>query len=148
MQKKNKNCLSACFCTLSPSFTNLVTFEQRVKVLWLSSQLGNSQSIQWRLCWPNLPHIQLPATFVFYTVTLIIEFILLFLFTTQLLSRKDKATFDRLDYLMSKEDNYKRLRDFISSQSMVSCIPYLGRRHKHKRTQTTIRFGHWRLPRY
>uniref|UniRef100_A0A8C9Y4L2 Ral GEF with PH domain and SH3 binding motif 2 n=1 Tax=Sander lucioperca TaxID=283035 RepID=A0A8C9Y4L2_SANLU len=44
----------------------------------------------------------------------------------QLLSRKDKATFDRLDYLMSKEDNYKRLRDFISSQSMVSCIPYLG----------------------
>ncbi|KAF3835039.1 hypothetical protein F7725_027597 [Dissostichus mawsoni] len=40
--------------------------------------------------------------------------------------RKDKATFDRLDYLMSKEDNYKRLRDFISSQSMVSCIPYLG----------------------
>lgn len=28
---------------------------------------------------------------------------------------------------MSKEDNYKRLRDFISTQSMVSCIPYLGR---------------------
>ncbi|XP_047443272.1 ras-specific guanine nucleotide-releasing factor RalGPS2 isoform X3 [Mugil cephalus] len=46
--------------------------------------------------------------------------------TWALLSRKDKAMFDRLDYLMSKEDNYKRLRDFISSQSMVSCIPYLG----------------------
>uniref|UniRef100_A0A665UT22 Ral GEF with PH domain and SH3 binding motif 2 n=1 Tax=Echeneis naucrates TaxID=173247 RepID=A0A665UT22_ECHNA len=46
--------------------------------------------------------------------------------TWALLSRKDKATFDRLDYLMSKEDNYKRLRDYISSQSMVSCIPYLG----------------------
>ncbi|XP_037554133.1 ras-specific guanine nucleotide-releasing factor RalGPS2 isoform X2 [Nematolebias whitei] len=46
--------------------------------------------------------------------------------TWALLSRKDKATFERLDYLMSKEDNYKRLRDFISSQSMVSCIPYLG----------------------
>uniref|UniRef100_A0A3Q2EI25 Ral GEF with PH domain and SH3 binding motif 2 n=1 Tax=Cyprinodon variegatus TaxID=28743 RepID=A0A3Q2EI25_CYPVA len=46
--------------------------------------------------------------------------------TWALLSRKDKSTFDRLDYLMSKEDNYKRLRDFISSQSMVSCIPYLG----------------------
>ncbi|XP_020487567.1 ras-specific guanine nucleotide-releasing factor RalGPS2 isoform X2 [Labrus bergylta] len=46
--------------------------------------------------------------------------------TWALLSRKDKATFDRLDYLMSKEDNYKRLRDFVSSQSMVSCIPYLG----------------------
>ncbi|XP_053286224.1 ras-specific guanine nucleotide-releasing factor RalGPS2 isoform X2 [Pleuronectes platessa] len=46
--------------------------------------------------------------------------------TWALLSRKDKATFDRLDYLMSKEDNYKRLRDYISSQSMVSCMPYLG----------------------
>lgn len=57
-----------------------------------------------------------------------------FLSARQLLSRKDKATFDRLDYLMSKEDNYKRLRDFISSQSMVSCIPYLGRIHVHKRT--------------
>lgn len=44
----------------------------------------------------------------------------------QLLSRKDKATFERLEYLMSKEDNYKRLRDYISSQSMTSCIPYLG----------------------
>ncbi|XP_072295361.1 ras-specific guanine nucleotide-releasing factor RalGPS2 isoform X3 [Eucyclogobius newberryi] len=46
--------------------------------------------------------------------------------TWALLSRKDKATFDKLDYLMSKEDNYKRLRDYISSQSMVACIPYLG----------------------
>ncbi|XP_068174766.1 ras-specific guanine nucleotide-releasing factor RalGPS2 isoform X3 [Antennarius striatus] len=46
--------------------------------------------------------------------------------TWALLSRKDKATFERLDYLMSKEDNYKRLRDFTSSQSMVSCMPYLG----------------------
>ncbi|KAL1022519.1 hypothetical protein UPYG_G00028770 [Umbra pygmaea] len=27
---------------------------------------------------------------------------------------------------MAKEDNYKRLRDYISSQSMNSCIPYLG----------------------
>ncbi|KTG41097.1 hypothetical protein cypCar_00002547 [Cyprinus carpio] len=47
--------------------------------------------------------------------------------TWALLSRKDKATFERLEYLMSKEDNYKRLRDYISSQSMTSCIPYLGR---------------------
>uniref|UniRef100_A0A673JWL4 Ras-specific guanine nucleotide-releasing factor RalGPS2-like n=1 Tax=Sinocyclocheilus rhinocerous TaxID=307959 RepID=A0A673JWL4_9TELE len=46
--------------------------------------------------------------------------------TWALLSRKDKATFERLEYLISKEDNYKRLRDFISSQSMTSCIPYLG----------------------
>ncbi|KAK1795851.1 hypothetical protein P4O66_008963, partial [Electrophorus voltai] len=45
--------------------------------------------------------------------------------TWALLSRKDKATFERLEYLMSKEDNYKRLRDYISSQSMTSCIPYL-----------------------
>ncbi|XP_023674547.1 ras-specific guanine nucleotide-releasing factor RalGPS2-like isoform X1 [Paramormyrops kingsleyae] len=46
--------------------------------------------------------------------------------TWALLSRKDRATFDRLAYLMSKEDNYKRLREYISSQSMTSCIPYLG----------------------
>ncbi|XP_011613038.1 ras-specific guanine nucleotide-releasing factor RalGPS2 isoform X2 [Takifugu rubripes] len=46
--------------------------------------------------------------------------------TWALLSRKDKSSFDRLAFLMSKEDNYKRLRDFISTQSMVSCIPYLG----------------------
>ncbi|TWW57674.1 Ras-specific guanine nucleotide-releasing factor [Takifugu flavidus] len=45
--------------------------------------------------------------------------------TWALLSRKDKSSFDRLAFLMSKEDNYKRLRDFISTQSMVSCIPYL-----------------------
>lgn len=51
---------------------------------------------------------------------------LFFAFFPQLLSRKDKATFERLEYLMSKEDNYKRLRDYISSQSMTSCIPYLG----------------------
>lgn len=27
---------------------------------------------------------------------------------------------------MSKEDNYKRLRDYISSLKMTPCIPYLG----------------------
>ncbi|CAL8309117.1 unnamed protein product [Lota lota] len=46
--------------------------------------------------------------------------------TWALLSRKDKASFERLEYLMAKEDNYKRLRDYIRSQSMVPCIPYLG----------------------
>uniref|UniRef100_A0A8C7SL01 Ras-specific guanine nucleotide-releasing factor RalGPS2 n=1 Tax=Oncorhynchus mykiss TaxID=8022 RepID=A0A8C7SL01_ONCMY len=46
--------------------------------------------------------------------------------TWALLSRKDKTTFERLEYLMAKEDNYKRLRDYIRSQSMNSCIPYLG----------------------
>ncbi|XP_053470583.1 ras-specific guanine nucleotide-releasing factor RalGPS2 isoform X2 [Ictalurus furcatus] len=46
--------------------------------------------------------------------------------TWAVLSRKDKATFEKLEYLMAKEDNYKRLRDYISSQSMTSCIPYLG----------------------
>ncbi|XP_064189655.1 ras-specific guanine nucleotide-releasing factor RalGPS2 isoform X2 [Anguilla rostrata] len=46
--------------------------------------------------------------------------------TWALLSRKDKAAFEKLEYLMSKEDNYKRLRDYIRSQSMTSCIPYLG----------------------
>ncbi|NWW78374.1 RGPS1 factor, partial [Climacteris rufus] len=46
--------------------------------------------------------------------------------TWALLSRKDKATFDKLEYVMSKEDNYKRLRDYISSLKMTPCIPYLG----------------------
>ncbi|XP_062308772.1 ras-specific guanine nucleotide-releasing factor RalGPS2 [Osmerus eperlanus] len=56
--------------------------------------------------------------------------------TWAMLSRKDKASFERLEYLMSKEDNYKRLRDYIRSQSMTSCIPYLGRTHAHTHTLT------------
>ncbi|XP_026559108.1 ras-specific guanine nucleotide-releasing factor RalGPS2 isoform X1 [Pseudonaja textilis] len=46
--------------------------------------------------------------------------------TWALLSRKDKASFDKLEYIMSKEDNYKRLRDYIGSLKMTPCIPYLG----------------------
>ncbi|KAK7825286.1 hypothetical protein U0070_009775 [Myodes glareolus] len=46
--------------------------------------------------------------------------------TWALLSRKDKTTFEKLEYVMSKEDNYKRLRDYISSLKMTPCIPYLG----------------------
>ncbi|KAF7241026.1 Ras-specific guanine nucleotide-releasing factor RalGPS1 [Varanus komodoensis] len=42
-----------------------------------------------------------------------------------LLNRKDKTTFEKLDYLMSKEDNYKRMRDYIRCLKMVPCIPYL-----------------------
>lgn len=62
-------------------------------------------------------------------------------FPPQLLSRKDKSSFDRLAFLMAKEDNYKRLRDFISTQSMVSCIPYLGRKQIETRFQTATKFG-------
>ncbi|GAB5583442.1 ras-specific guanine nucleotide-releasing factor RalGPS2 isoform X1 [Prionailurus iriomotensis] len=47
-------------------------------------------------------------------------------FGNKLLSRKDKTTFEKLEYVMSKEDNYKRLRDYISSLKMTPCIPYLG----------------------
>lgn len=47
-------------------------------------------------------------------------------FSFQLLNRKDKTTFEKLDYLMSKEDNYKRTRDYIRSLKMVPSIPYLG----------------------
>ncbi|EFB15667.1 hypothetical protein PANDA_004433 [Ailuropoda melanoleuca] len=43
----------------------------------------------------------------------------------QLLNRKDKTTFEKLDYLMSKEDNYKRTREYIRSLKMVPSIPYL-----------------------
>ncbi|RXM98250.1 Ras-specific guanine nucleotide-releasing factor RalGPS2 [Acipenser ruthenus] len=46
--------------------------------------------------------------------------------TWALLSRKDKTTFEKLEYLMAKEDNYKRLREYISTLSMTPCIPYLG----------------------
>ncbi|OBS72539.1 hypothetical protein A6R68_12889, partial [Neotoma lepida] len=45
--------------------------------------------------------------------------------TWALLNRKDKTTFEKLDYLMSKEDNYKRTRDYIRSLKMVPSIPYL-----------------------
>ncbi|XP_041064520.1 ras-specific guanine nucleotide-releasing factor RalGPS2 isoform X5 [Carcharodon carcharias] len=46
--------------------------------------------------------------------------------TWALLSRKDKTTFEKLEYLVSKEDNYKRLRDYVTSLKMTPCIPYLG----------------------
>ncbi|KAM9325654.1 ras-specific guanine nucleotide-releasing factor RalGPS2 isoform 2-T2 [Gastrophryne carolinensis] len=46
--------------------------------------------------------------------------------TWALLSRKDKTTFEKLEYVISKEDNYKRLRDYIGGLKMTPCIPYLG----------------------
>ncbi|XP_023072889.1 ras-specific guanine nucleotide-releasing factor RalGPS1 isoform X7 [Piliocolobus tephrosceles] len=46
--------------------------------------------------------------------------------TWALLNRKDKTTFEKLDYLMSKEDNYKRTREYIRSLKMVPSIPYLA----------------------
>ncbi|KAI7813156.1 putative ras-specific guanine nucleotide-releasing factor RalGPS1 [Triplophysa rosa] len=45
--------------------------------------------------------------------------------TWALISRKDKATFEKLDYLTSKEENYARMREYIRSLKMVPCIPYL-----------------------
>ncbi|XP_063083987.1 ras-specific guanine nucleotide-releasing factor RalGPS1 isoform X8 [Cavia porcellus] len=49
--------------------------------------------------------------------------------TWALLNRKDKTTFEKLDYLMSKEDNYKRTREYIRSLKMVPSIPYLALQH-------------------
>ncbi|NXN73467.1 RGPS1 factor, partial [Himantopus himantopus] len=46
--------------------------------------------------------------------------------TWALLNRKDKTNFEKLDYLLSKEDNYKRTREYIRSLKMVPTIPYLG----------------------
>uniref|UniRef100_A0A8C6ZMN1 Ras-specific guanine nucleotide-releasing factor RalGPS1 n=1 Tax=Nothoprocta perdicaria TaxID=30464 RepID=A0A8C6ZMN1_NOTPE len=46
--------------------------------------------------------------------------------TWALLNRKDKANFEKLDYLLSKEDNYKRTREYIRSLKIVPAIPYLG----------------------
>uniref|UniRef100_A0A8C2DJG3 Ral GEF with PH domain and SH3 binding motif 1 n=1 Tax=Cyprinus carpio TaxID=7962 RepID=A0A8C2DJG3_CYPCA len=46
--------------------------------------------------------------------------------TWALISRKDKATFEKLDFLTSKEENYNRMREYIRSLKMAPCIPYLG----------------------
>nr|XP_015222010.1 PREDICTED: ras-specific guanine nucleotide-releasing factor RalGPS1 [Lepisosteus oculatus] len=46
--------------------------------------------------------------------------------TWALISRKDKATFEKLDYLTSKEENCTRMREYIRALKMVPCIPYLG----------------------
>ncbi|XP_041094412.1 ras-specific guanine nucleotide-releasing factor RalGPS1 isoform X3 [Polyodon spathula] len=46
--------------------------------------------------------------------------------TWALINRKDKATFDKLDYLLSKEENYSRMREYISTLRMAPTIPYLG----------------------
>uniref|UniRef100_A0A672J751 Ras-specific guanine nucleotide-releasing factor RalGPS1-like n=1 Tax=Salarias fasciatus TaxID=181472 RepID=A0A672J751_SALFA len=46
--------------------------------------------------------------------------------TWALISRKDKATFEKLNYLTSKEENYTCMREYIRSLKMVPCIPYLG----------------------
>uniref|UniRef100_A0A3Q3VUZ9 Ras-specific guanine nucleotide-releasing factor RalGPS1 n=1 Tax=Mola mola TaxID=94237 RepID=A0A3Q3VUZ9_MOLML len=46
--------------------------------------------------------------------------------TWALISRKDKATFAKLNYLTSKEENYTHMREYIYSLKMVPCIPYLG----------------------
>ncbi|XP_042565311.1 ras-specific guanine nucleotide-releasing factor RalGPS1-like isoform X2 [Clupea harengus] len=46
--------------------------------------------------------------------------------TWSLISRKDKATLEKLNSLTSKEENYSILREYIRSLKMVPCIPYLG----------------------
>ncbi|XP_061589221.1 ras-specific guanine nucleotide-releasing factor RalGPS1-like [Cololabis saira] len=46
--------------------------------------------------------------------------------TWGLISRRDKATFEKLDFLTSKEENYIRMREYIGSVKMEPCIPYLG----------------------
>ncbi|KQL59821.1 hypothetical protein AAES_17878 [Amazona aestiva] len=56
----------------------------------------------------------------------------------ELLSRKDKATFEKLEYVMSKEDNYKRLRDYISSLKMTPCIPYLGVISRNRKAENRL----------
>ncbi|XP_030629831.1 ras-specific guanine nucleotide-releasing factor RalGPS1 isoform X2 [Chanos chanos] len=46
--------------------------------------------------------------------------------TWALISRKDKATLEKLDFLTSKEENYTRMREYIRSLKMAPCVPYLG----------------------
>ncbi|TRY54390.1 hypothetical protein DNTS_023673 [Danionella cerebrum] len=54
-----------------------------------------------------------------------------FIKIAKLISRKDKATFEKLDFLTSKEENYNRMREYIRSLKMAPCIPYLGECYKH-----------------
>ncbi|KAI7797669.1 Ras-specific guanine nucleotide-releasing factor RalGPS1 [Triplophysa rosa] len=60
--------------------------------------------------------------------------------TWALISRKDKATFEKLDFLTSKEENYNRMREYIRSLKMTPCIPYLETESslKHNATQTAV----------
>uniref|UniRef100_UPI0035900446 ras-specific guanine nucleotide-releasing factor RalGPS1-like isoform X2 n=1 Tax=Myxine glutinosa TaxID=7769 RepID=UPI0035900446 len=46
--------------------------------------------------------------------------------TWGLLSRKDRASYEKMDYIMSKENNYKHMRDDLTSLRRTPCIPYLG----------------------
>uniref|UniRef100_A0A8C4RDB8 Ral GEF with PH domain and SH3 binding motif 2 n=1 Tax=Eptatretus burgeri TaxID=7764 RepID=A0A8C4RDB8_EPTBU len=46
--------------------------------------------------------------------------------TWGLLSRKDRASYEKMDYIMSKENNYKHMRDDLASLRRTPCIPYLG----------------------
>uniref|UniRef100_A0A8C6LS75 Ral GEF with PH domain and SH3 binding motif 2 n=1 Tax=Nothobranchius furzeri TaxID=105023 RepID=A0A8C6LS75_NOTFU len=106
------------------SAPNVVAFTRRFNQtsFWVVREILHAQTLKIRAEVLSL-YIR---TAKVHKLTHCVTFVLYFPYIFALLSRKDKATFDRLDYLMSKEDNYKRLRDFISSQSMVSCIPYLG----------------------
>uniref|UniRef100_UPI00358F8AB0 ras-specific guanine nucleotide-releasing factor RalGPS1-like isoform X3 n=1 Tax=Myxine glutinosa TaxID=7769 RepID=UPI00358F8AB0 len=45
--------------------------------------------------------------------------------TWGLLSRKDRASYEKMDYIMSKENNYKHMRDDLTSLRRTPCIPYL-----------------------
>lgn len=43
-----------------------------------------------------------------------------------MLSRKDKATYEKMADLFSENDNRQRLRDYMDSVKLP-CIPYLGK---------------------
>lgn len=48
---------------------------------------------------------------------------------------------------MSKEDNYKRLRDYISSLKMTPCIPYLGKKNNDFRLRyLLVLINAWTVP--
>lgn len=64
--------------------------------------------------------------YMLFLCGLVFQNFMISFFSVQLLNRKDKTTFEKLDYLLSKEDNYKRTREYIRSLKMVPTIPYLG----------------------
>ncbi len=112
----NPDLLNVC---VSKTHADLIKHSKNV---WMLSTQGCCTIIKPNLYWTQI----IPFKGIYHRPLKELAHCFFSLCFPQLLSRKDKATFERLEYLMSKEDNYKRLRDYISSQSMTSCIPYLG----------------------